>query len=401
MRGGLLLAGAGLLAGCSSPAPPAGGRATTASGGSGGSGTGASPFALDDSTKPAIDALFDSVVKSTGLIGAAGAIWMGDKTWKRSAGYANLEQKTPYDPAANVRIASITKSIVATAVLQLVDGGALALTDHLEKFVPGITNGTSITVENLLDMTAGVYEFTENADFNTRWYANPTMPWTFADTLALIKANKPLFAPGTDIFYADSNYVLLGEILEKVTGQSASKVVADNVVKKLGLTATFWPVGNSVPDPHPTAYVPTGLDPANPNKPFDNAASPPAIFNEVNPAVPAGSGAMISRLDDLHVWGKELGAGSLLKPETQARRLKARRFNGVKINIGYGMGCERVGGFVGHNGAIYGYTSVVFAYPPADLVLAAVGNESNNNTTPTTTFAYQFIQKYFPDQWQP
>ncbi len=121
MRSGLPLDGAGLLAACSSPAPPAGGGATAAaggSGGSGGSGTSASPFALDDGTMPAIDAMFDSVVKSTGLIGAAGAIWVGDKAWKRSAGYANLEQKKPYDPAANVRIASITKSIVATAVLE-------------------------------------------------------------------------------------------------------------------------------------------------------------------------------------------------------------------------------------------------------------------------------------------
>src|SRR5690242_15787636 len=86
LRSGLLLGGAGLLAACSAPAPngpsSTGGPATP---GGSGSGTSARPFALDDSTVPAIDALFDGVVKSTGLIGAAGAIWMGDKVWKRSA----------------------------------------------------------------------------------------------------------------------------------------------------------------------------------------------------------------------------------------------------------------------------------------------------------------------------
>ena len=128
----------------------------------------------------------------------AGAVWMGDKVWQRAAGYANLEQKTPYDPAANVRIASVTKSFVATAVLQLVDAGALKLDDVLEKFVPGIANGPTITMRNLLGMTSGIYDFTSNAAFNIKFDANPDMPWTFADTLAIIKANAPLFAPGTE-----------------------------------------------------------------------------------------------------------------------------------------------------------------------------------------------------------
>lgn len=394
---GALVGVGGLLAACASPAPPSGGSPTSGPTGTGG--VPATPFALDATTMPKLDALFDQVMTSTGIAGMAGAVWMGDKVWKRAGGYANLEQKTPYDPAANVRIASVTKSFVATAVLQLVDAGALKLDDVLEKFVPGIANGPTITMRDLLGMTSGIYDFTSNAAFNTTFDANPDMPWTFADTLAIIKANQPLFAPGTNIAYCDSNYSILGEIIQMVTGKPARTVIADSIAAKLSLTHTLWPADSTIPAPHPNGYVPQGLDPAKPNQAFDNAAHPPRVVNAVNPAVAAGAGAIISSLDDLKVWGREIAEGSLLAPATQAERLKARRFNGVPVNLGYGLGCERVNDFTGHNGAIYGFSTVVFRYPPDDLTLAVVGNESTNSTTPTSTFGYQFIRQFYPAQW--
>jgi D-alanyl-D-alanine carboxypeptidase len=387
----------GILAACASPDPPSGGTSTAGSTGT--AGAAATPFALDDTTMPKLDQLFDQVMASTSIAGMAGAVWMGDKVWKRAGGYADLAQKTPYDPAANVRIASVTKSFTATAVLQLVDAGALKLDDVLEKFVPGIANGATITMRNLLGMTSGIYDFTSNAAFNTRFDANPDMPWTFADTLAIIKANQPLFAPGTDIAYCDSNYSILGEIIQMVTGKPARTVIADSIAAKLSLTHTFWPADSAIPAPHPNGYVPQGLDPAKPNQAFDNTAHPPKVVNAVNPAVAAGAGAMISTLDDLKIWGREIAEGRLLTPATQAERLKARRFNGAPVNLGYGLGCERVNDFTGHNGAIYGFSTVVFRYPPADLTLAVVGNESTNSTTPTSTFGYQFIRQFYPAQW--
>lgn len=71
----------------------------------------------------------------------------------------------------------------------------------------------------------------------------------------------------------------------------------------------------------------------------------------------------------------------------------------MPFNLGYGLGCERANDFIGHNGAIIGFSTMVFHYPPADLTLAIVGNESTNSTTPTSTFGYQFIRQDFPGQW--
>src|SRR6476646_12276348 len=94
---GALVGVGGLLAACASPAPPSGDSPTSGPTGTGG--VPATPFALDATTTPKLDALFDQVMTATGIAGMAGAIWMGDQVWQRAAGYANLEQKTPFDPA--------------------------------------------------------------------------------------------------------------------------------------------------------------------------------------------------------------------------------------------------------------------------------------------------------------
>ena len=108
---------------------------------------------------------------------------------------------------------------------------------------------------------------------------------------------------------------------------------------------------------------------------------------------------MISTLDDLRTWGSEIAEGSLLQPQTQALRLQAKQFPGQQISIGYGLGCEVLNEFVGHNGAILGFSSVVMRRPQVDVTIAAVANESTNFPTPTSNFSYAVIKELYPDQW--
>ena len=149
------------------------------------------------------------------------------------------------------------------------------------------------------------------------------MAWSDAQTLEVIARHDPLFAPGAELSYCDSNYALIGMIIEKVTGKPAGEVITSEVIGKLALPGTSYPTTTTIPDPHPTGYVPPVTDP---NAPFDNAAAPPAIVTELNPAVPATAGAMISTLDDLRVWGGELAAGTLLTPPPRPRGSPPSRF---------------------------------------------------------------------------
>jgi len=351
---------------------------------------------LDDSTDQVLNTLFDKLFASTGVAGMAAGVWIGADSWLRSAGYADLATKAPFRPSDHVRIASITKSYTAAAVLQLVDQGAIALADTLESFVPGVANGGQITVQNLLGMTSGIYDFTSDDAFLAAFAADPTMPWSDAKTLEIIARHDPLFAPGAELSYCDSNYVLLGMVVEKVTGKPAGEIITSAVIDKLALPQTSYPTTTAIPDPHPTGHVPPVTDP---NAQFDNAAQPPAVVTELNPAVGATAGAMISTLEDLRVWGGELASGTLLSPATQAARLDSRPFPGQKINIGYGLRCETLNEFVGHDGAILGFSTVVMRRPQVDVTIAAVANESTNFTTPTSSFSFGVIKALYPDQF--
>jgi len=139
-------------------------------------------------------------------------------------------------------------------------------------------------------------------------------------------------------------------------------------------------------------------DLADPGQPFDNAAPPPRVVNDVNPAVASTAGAIISTLADLQTWGAELVNGTLLRAGTQAQRLQFRRFDGVPLDVGYGLGVLNVKEFIGHDGAIFGFSSVVLTRPQTQTQLAFVANESTNSTTPTMTVALEVIRALYPDQ---
>nr|WP_275889476.1 serine hydrolase domain-containing protein [Nakamurella flavida] len=344
-----------------------------------------------------MDGVFDAALTSTGVAGLSAAVWIGDQEWTRTAGYADLETQEPFDPAAHVRIASITKTFTATAVLILVDRGELALDDVLESYVPGIANGDRITVEDMLGMRSGVFDYTSDPGFLARFDADPTASWSDEQTVAVIRANPPAFAPGEQVVYADSNYALLGMVIEAVTAVPAGEFITSEVIERLDLPDTSYPTTTRIPDPHPTGYLPQGTLAAG--QPFDNEADPPEIVDELNPALAGTAGAMISTLADLKVWGTELTDGSLLAPSTHAARLGAiRQITGQKINVGYGLGILGLNEFLGHDGAILGFSSVVMRRPETDTTIVMVANESTNSTTPTFEAALEVIKALYPDQ---
>jgi len=147
----------------------------------------------------------------------------------------------PLQPDAHYRIASVSKTFTALAVLRLADEGKAALIDPTSRYVADVPNGDTVTVRNLLDMRSGLFDFTADTAFLDRYKADPTMAWTDDDTVAIVRAHAAdATPPDQNTVYNNSNYVLLDYVIEKASGQPAPQYV-NGLVCELGLANTSWP----------------------------------------------------------------------------------------------------------------------------------------------------------------
>jgi D-alanyl-D-alanine carboxypeptidase len=321
------------------------------------------------------------------LPGAAVGVWVpGRGSYVRSFGIGNRRTGRPARVGDHVRIASITKTFTGTAILQLVDRGRLSLDDHLSKYVGGVPNGDAITIRQMLHMTSGIYDFTSDDALAQSFYANPRLAFTESDFLAVLGRHEPAFAPGAAVEYSDSNYYLLGMIAEKVTGDPLHKVIRDQILRPLRLTNTSYPTGQSLPKPFARGYF-GGLD-------FNDPLTDATI---INPAFAGGAGAMESTLGDLRKWAKALVTGRLLSRSLQAQRLQTVSFpNPGPVDVGYGLGIFKLDKLLGHNGAAIGYSTAMFYLPSNGATIVVWGNNSTNDSTPTTTIAFDIAEILFP-----
>src|SRR5262249_12783719 len=174
-------------------------------------------------------------------------IWIpGRGSWTASFGKADISANRPVDRADTVRIASITKTFVATAVLRLGDEGKPSLDDKLAAYIGGSPNGERNTLRQLLGMTSGIHEFMDE-QLRKDFAANPLMPFSPQDVVAIVKRNAPEFAPGEKVSYCDSNYTFLGIILEKVTGKPVAQMINEQVLIPLKLRGTSFPTTTAMP----------------------------------------------------------------------------------------------------------------------------------------------------------
>jgi len=211
-------------------------------------------------------------------------------------------------------------------------------------------------------------------------------PWTIDQTIDLIRAHPADYAPGEKVVYSDSNYILLGRIIELVTGQSVSEVVRTRVIEPLGLTGTRMPSQDQpgVPDPSLGSYMPVD---------GQLVAVP-----EVNPNFAWTAGAMTSTATDLAVFARELTDGTLLTPDLQAERLTIGQFDGVTISAGYGLGLIKINDLIGHTGAINGGGASMLRYPAQDATFVVLVNASSNFENAADLIENGLIENLYPNQ---
>jgi len=318
--------------------------------------------------------------------GAIAYVSIGDQEWISGLGVSDVDSQAPIDPAGHGRIGSITKPIVASAVLVLVDQGKLSLDDPLDKFVPGIAAGDRITVRNLLSMSSGVWNYTTDQQLVATFAAAPMTPWTIDRTIELIRSHPADFAPGEKIAYCDSNYVFLGRIAEIVTGQPISEVVRTLVTEPLGMTGTRMPADDQpdVPDPSTGSYMPA------------NGQLTP--IPDLNPTFAWTAGAATSTVPDLARFAREITDGSLLSPALQAERLRTTQFSGTPLNVGYGLGVLNMNELIGHNGDITGGGGTMLRLAGQDATFVVLVNLSTNSANSSGAIANALIDDLYPGQ---
>ena len=154
----------------------------------------------------------------------------GKGAWEATLGIGDLATKAPMRLDDHFRIASITKTFTGTAVLQLVDEGKLRLDDPVAAYQPEVPNGANITIRHLLNMTSGLYDYGDDKSFNEKIDAEPGKVWNPKDLLAIAFQHQPYFALGKGIHYSNTNYILLGLIIEQITGRPVEHVFHDRIL---------------------------------------------------------------------------------------------------------------------------------------------------------------------------
>jgi D-alanyl-D-alanine carboxypeptidase len=327
---------------------------------------------FDDQTVRALTAIAATGRTATATPGLVVGIWVpGKGKFVRAFGTGDLSTNAPLRLDDHFRIASNTKTFTATAVLQLVDKGNLRLQDDLEKFIPGIPNGNQITIKELLNMSAGVYDFTSDEELVKKFVDDPLLPgWTPQDVIPVIQSHKPAFPPGTAVAYSDSNYVLLGLIVEKVTGRKLGDVIQTEILDKLGMRETSYPTTPDLPAPFSRGYYP-----------ITDAA--PREITEINPDFPAGAGAMISTFGDTLLPPKQKEELFSLVSTRSGQPIAAVSADDPQ---GFSMGIDQVWATFLVSPMVWTYTGQTFGYTvqwfhrPGDKLVFVIASNSVSNT---------------------
>ena len=273
-------------------------------------------------------------------------------------GYRNAATKTPNDEQTIFQLGSITKQFTSTVILKLQAEKKLSVSDKLNKYFPNYPKGDSITIQELLTHTSGIYNYTNDRDFMKD---GATKPATREKMMALFM-NKPLdFSPGTDWNYSNSGYLLLGYIIEDVTKKTYEQAVRNYIFTPLHMIHSGFDFTDLKSKEKATGYFQLNDK--------ETVAAP-----IVDSSVSFSAGAIYSTTGDLYLWHKALEQNRILSKEQQEMA-----YTPVKNNYGYGWGIDSIEGKrrVAHSGGIFGFTTNISRVPADDICIILLSNASD------------------------
>jgi D-alanyl-D-alanine carboxypeptidase len=300
--------------------------------------------------KPRVN--LSSIARALVKSGSPGAIvYVRTPTGARAgvAGYADRSAHISMRASDRYRIASVTKAFVSVLILQLEAAGKLDIDDPVEKYLPGVVpNGSAITLRELMNHTSGLFNYTDDAAFVNDPVGSFSRSWTPAQLLALAFAHPPNFRPGTDWSYSNTNYVVLGLVVEAVTREPLGQVLQEKIFTPLNLTSTSFPSTIELAPDLVHGYIKVEGTPL-----ID-------ITPALNPSWGWAAGAIVSTAKDVTTFYRALFTRKLLAA-TQLSELETPS----ATSRGYGLGVFSLlpacGRAFGHPGDALGWQNLAFS----------------------------------------
>jgi len=344
----------------------------------------ASPDASPGSTEVSaslaarLDARLQTLLKRSGIPGVSAAIvWDDGRRWSGAAGSADLATARVMTPETAFALASVSKTLTAAVVLQLVSEGRLALDQPVAPLLSAFRLDPRITVRMLLDHSSGLPDYFLNPKIDRPLQAKPDAAWTALQAWRFAPAKRPV--PGTTWRYSNSNYLLLGELVKAVTGRSLATEVRARLLDPLGLTTAWFQAAEK-----PRAVGATGykrLATAGGGFRYARVAPPSDImpFRSVVTAA-GGAGSIAATAMDAALWMRAFAGGDVLPADIQAAMLgDAAATKALHARIPYGLGIQLVPldgrRALGHSGKYLGFRNVVRYVPEAGVTIAVLTNQ--------------------------
>jgi len=301
-----------------------------------------------------------------------------------SFGTRSLDEEQPIAPDDQFRIGSNTKTMTGTVVLQLVEEGLLGLDDPVSKYRDGVPNGENIAIEQMLTMRSGLADYTSTPELATAMDETPQRVWTPDEVLALSFAQPPAFPPGEGYLYSNANTVLLGLIIEQVTGMPLEQAFEERIFGPLGLERTLLPArtSNELPEQHAQGYLfgtvtefmaDGGVLPPEQAAQAEDGTLAPDDVTDMNPSWGWAAGAGISTTNDLARYVEALVEGELLGEQMQRERIASVQPIDPD-SPAYGQAIVKYGELYGHTGELPGYNTFMGHDPDRDLTLIVWAN---------------------------
>ena len=301
-----------------------------------------------------MEEVVQSFVKNKQFMGAVLVARGNDVLLDKGYGFANLEWNIPDSPKTKFRLGSITKQFTAAAILLLEEHGKLKVDDPVKKYMPDAPAAwDKITIFNLLTHTSGIPNFTSFSDY-PKLEPFSTTP----EELVARFRDKPLdFQPGERWSYSNSGYVLLGYLIEKISGESYAHFLQDNIFTPLGMVDSGYDSNSTVIQNRASGYTPN-------NEGIVNAGY-------IDMTIPLSAGGLYSTTEDLLRWEQGLFGGKLLSPAS-LKKMTAP----FKNDYGLGLGISSANGHeeIAHGGGIEGFNTMLAYYPDDKLTVVVLAN---------------------------